>query len=172
MTAADFVNSPALPEHSLQSGSILANPSGKRRILLLQGLMGPLFRRLGQGLRDAGHAVHKVNFNGGDRLYWGLPNGIDYRGTLEEWPAALAAILAERRITDVILFGDCRQHHIRATRVCREHGVAVHVFEEGYIRPDWVTLEREGVNGHSSLPRDPQWFLDTAAALPPVPEHQ
>lgn len=134
--------------------------------------MGPLFRRLGQGLRAAGHEVHKVNFNGGDRLYWRLPNGIDYRGTLEEWPAALAALLAERRITDVILFGDCRQHHIRATRVCREHGVAVHVFEEGYIRPDWVTLEREGVNGHSNLPRDPEWFLTTAASLPPVPEHR
>lgn len=134
--------------------------------------MGPLFRRLGQGLRAAGHEVHKVNFNGGDRLYWRLPNGIDYRGTLEEWPAALAALLTERRITDVILFGDCRQHHIRATRVCREQGVAVHVFEEGYIRPDWVTLEREGVNGHSSLPRDPEWFLTTAASLPPVPEHR
>jgi capsular polysaccharide export protein len=134
--------------------------------------MGPLFRRLGQGLRAAGHEVHKVNFNGGDRLYWRLPNGIDYRGTLEQWPAALAKILAERRITDVILFGDCRQHHIRATRVCREIGVAVHVFEEGYMRPDWVTLEREGVNGHSNLPRDPEWFLTTAAALPPVREHR
>jgi len=140
--------------------------------LLLQGLMGPLFRRLGQGLRAAGHEVHKVNFDGGDRLYWRLPNGIDYRGTLEQWPAALAKILADRRITDVILFGDCRQHHIRATQVCRERKVAVHVFEEGYIRPDWVTLEREGVNGHSSLPRDPEWFRTTAAALPPVPEHR
>ncbi len=144
----------------------------KRRILLLQGLMGPLFRRLGQGLRAAGHEVHKVNFNGGDRLYWRLPNGIDYRGTLEQWPAALAEILVDRRITDVILFGDCRQHHIRATQVCRERKVDVHVFEEGYIRPDWVTLEREGVNGHSSLPRDPEWFRTTAAALPPVPEHR
>jgi capsular polysaccharide export protein len=49
--------------------------------------------------------------------------------------------------------------------------VPVHVFEEGYIRPDWVTLELGGVNGHSSLPRDPQWYRDTAAALPPVPQH-
>lgn len=172
MREVDDVSSPSLSEYSHQSGSTLSDSGGKRRILLLQGLMGPLFRRLGQGLREAGHDVYKVNFNGGDRLYWRLPNGIDYRGTLEEWPAALAAILEQQRITDVILFGDCRQHHIRATRVCREHGVAVHVFEEGYIRPDWVTLEREGVNGHSSLPRDPQWFRETAAALPPVPEHR
>lgn len=172
MRADDIVTSPARPDYFNQFGVIQTGSVQKRRILLLQGLMGPLFRRLGQGLIAAGHEVSKVNFNGGDRLYWRLPGGIDYRGTLEEWPDALAAILEERRITDVILFGDCRQHHIRATRVCRERGFAVHVFEEGYIRPDWVTLEREGVNGHSSLPRDPEWFRRTAAALPPVPEHR
>jgi len=144
----------------------------KRSVLLLQGLMGPLFRRLGQGLIQAGHTVHKVNFNGGDRFFWRLPRGIDYRGTLQEWPQALEAIIAAKEITDVVLFGDCRDHHMIATRVCRELGVPVHVFEEGYIRPDWVTFERDGVNGHSTLPRDPQWYRDTAAGLPPVPAHR
>ena len=145
--------------------------SEKRTVLLLQGLMGPLFRRLGQGLIRAGHRVHKVNFNGGDRLFWRLPNGIDYRGSLEEWPQALEGIIREQSITDVALFGDCRDHHMPAIRVCRALGVPVHVFEEGYIRPDWVTLELGGVNGHSSLPRDPAWYRATAAALPPVPPH-
>ena len=143
----------------------------RRRVLLLQGLMGPLFRHLGQGLIRAGHTVYKVNFNGGDRAFWRLPGGIDYRGTLQDWPAALEQMLRDRRITDVVLFGDCRDHHMAATRVCRALDVPVHVFEEGYIRPDWVTLELGGVNGHSSLPRDPQWYRDTAAALPPVPQH-
>ncbi|MFM6832753.1 MAG: capsule biosynthesis protein [Novosphingobium sp.] len=141
-------------------------------MLLLQGLMGPLFRCLGQGLAKAGHAVHKVNFNGGDRFFWRLPGGIDYRGTLQEWPQALEQILADRQITDVVLFGDCRDHHMVATRVCRDLRIPIHVFEEGYIRPDWVTFERDGVNGHSSLSRDPQWYLETAASLPPVPEHR
>ena len=49
--------------------------------------------------------------------------------------------------------------------------VQVYVFEEGYIRPDWVTLELGGVNGHSSLPRDPLWYREMAAVLPPVPPH-
>lgn len=144
----------------------------KRNVLLLQGLMGPLFRRLGQGLMRAGHTVHKVNFNGGDRLFWRLPNGIDYRGSLEEWPQAFQALLREKAITDVVLFGDCRDHHVAATRVCRMLDVPVHVFEEGYVRPDWVTLELGGVNGHSSLPRDPAWYRETASRLPPVPEHK
>ena len=172
MNEADLFKSVPSPEFPPPTGHTLADPPGHRRILLLQGLMGPLFRRLGQGLRAAGHDVHKVNFNGGDRLYWRLPNGIDFRGTLDDWPKGLAKIIATRAITDVILFGDCRPHHILATQICREQGVAVHVFEEGYIRPDWVTLEREGVNGHSNLPRDPEWFRRTAALLPPVPEHR
>lgn len=134
--------------------------------------MGPLFRRLGQELIRSGHTVYKVNFNGGDRFFWRLPGGIDYRGTLDEWPDTLRAIIRDKAITDVVLFGDCRAHHVAATTVCREHNIPVHVFEEGYIRPDWVTLELDGVNGHSRLPRDPEWYRRKAAELPPVPEHK
>ncbi len=148
-----------------------AKPLAQRNILLLQGLMGPLFRRVGDALRRDGYGVYKVNFNGGDRLFWRLPNGIDYRGSLQDWPAALQALIAEHQITDVVLFGDCRPMHAQAVRVCRDLHVPVHVFEEGYIRPDWVTLELGGVNGHSTLPRDPSWYLEQAAALPPAEEH-
>lgn len=147
-------------------------PLAKRNILLLQGLMGPLFRRVGQALRRDGYGVCKVHFNGGDRLFWRLPGGIDYRGAPDDWPAALATIIAEREITDVVLFGDCRPLHILAIGVCRELHIPVHVFEEGYIRPDWVTLELGGVNGHSTLPRDPAWYRAEAAMLPPAPEHR
>lgn len=147
-----------------------SNP-GQRSVLMLQGLMGPLFRRLGQGLMQGGHKVHKVNFNGGDRAFWRLPGGIDYRGSKEAWPQAFADLLDEHAVTDVMLFGDSRDHHQAATRVCAARKVPVHVFEEGYIRPDWVTMELGGVNGNSSLPRDPRWYRETAALLPPVPAH-
>jgi len=145
--------------------------SGPRTILLLQGLMGPLFHELGKALIGAGHTVHKVNFNGGDRLFWRLPNGVEYRDSLERWPEVFRQLVIDKGVTDVVLFGDCRDHHRPAVLVCQDLGIAVHVFEEGYIRPDWVTLERGGVNGNSSLPSDPEWYRATAAALPPVPPH-
>src|SRR5512145_991578 len=94
-----------------------------RRVMMLQGLMGPFFQRLGQGLRSAGHEVYKVNFNGGDRAYWRLPNGIDYRDTLENWPQAFSRLLDEHGITDVMLFGDCRDHHAAALAVCRDRAL-------------------------------------------------
>lgn len=146
--------------------------SAPRRVLLLQGLMGPFFRRLGMGLKQAGHEVFKVNFNGGDRAYWRLPNGIDFCGTLADWPQFFAGLLHQHAITDVMLFGDCRDHHAAALQICRDKNLTAYVFEEGYVRPDWVTMEVGGVNGHSSLSRDPDWYRSQAATLPPVPEHQ
>ncbi len=143
----------------------------QRSVLLLQGLMGPLFRRLGRGLMQAGHTVHKVNFNGGDRAFWRLAGGIDYRGPKADWPDALRGLIRQHQVTDVMLFGDCRDHHVVARDVCIDMAVRLHVFEEGYIRPDWVTMEAGGVNGNSSLPRDPAWYRQTAAALPPLPPH-
>ncbi|WP_179504194.1 MULTISPECIES: capsular biosynthesis protein [unclassified Sphingomonas] len=173
----ELPNSPPVPPHldfpaAAPSAKIPSdNDSGPRTILLLQGLMGPLFHELGKALLRAGHAVYKVNFNGGDRLFWRLPNGMDYRDSLDRWPAFFADLVRNKGVTDVVLFGDCRDHHRPAIRVCQDLGVAVHVFEEGYIRPDWVTLERGGVNGNSSLPSDPAWYRATAAALPAVPPH-
>ncbi|MBE7730093.1 capsule biosynthesis protein [Komagataeibacter sp. FXV3] len=145
--------------------------SSPRRFLLLQGLMGPFFHEIGKAFRKAGYEVYKINFNGGDQLFWCLPNGIDFTGRMEEWPSFLANVLTKHGITDVMLFGDCRPLHRKATALCIERGIRVYVFEEGYIRPDWVTLELDGVNGHSSLPRNPEWYRQQAALLPPLPPH-
>ncbi|MFA6219026.1 MAG: capsular biosynthesis protein [Erythrobacter sp.] len=163
---------PAIDKHLPASTTDHDRMAGPRRVMLLQGLMGPFFRRLGLGLRQAGHAVFKVNFNGGDRAYWRLSNGIDYRGTLAEWPQVFAGLLQTHEITDVMLFGDCRDYHAAALQICRENNLTAYVFEEGYVRPDWVTMEVGGVNGHSSLSRDPDWYRSQAAGLPPVPEHK
>ncbi|MBO9375665.1 capsular biosynthesis protein [Sphingomonas histidinilytica] len=139
----------------------------KQRFLFLQGPPGPFFDRLGAALRALGHAVHRINLNAGDVASWTGP-AIDYRGTAERWPSFVDDYLVQHAITDVILFGDCRPLHNAARGMARLRGVRVHVFEEGYIRPDWATLELDGVNGHSSLPRDPKWYLDAARTLPPL----
>ncbi|ATU72168.1 capsule biosynthesis protein [Komagataeibacter rhaeticus] len=144
---------------------------GPRRFLLLQGLMGPFFRRVGIALRKTGYEVYKINFNGGDQLFWRLPNGLDFTGSSAQWPDFVRRVIREHGITDVMLFGDCRPLHRVAIGICHEMHVRVYVFEEGYIRPDWVTLELDGVNGHSHLPRDPEWYVHRAALLPPLGPH-
>ncbi|EGD59936.1 capsule polysaccharide biosynthesis [Novosphingobium nitrogenifigens DSM 19370] len=128
-----------------------------RKVLLLQGPVGPFFARFAKDLRAAGADVRKINFHGGDWLF--QPNGTLYRGTMEDWPEWLAARIAEWDIDMLFLFGDCRPVHRAAHDVATRLGVEVGVFEEGYLRPDFVTLERHGVNGNSLLPRDPADYL-------------
>jgi capsular polysaccharide export protein len=141
-----------------------------RQFLFLQGLPGDFFARLGQVLAERGCGVLRVNFNAGDEWDWRAPGAINYRGSARAWPTYLARLILGRGITDIILFGDCRPLHRMARATAAGLGVAVHVFEEGYLRPDWVTLERGGVNGFSPLPSDPDWCLQAASDLSPIPD--
>ena len=122
-----------------------------RRFLFLQGPHGPYFHALGRMLERAGAQVCRVGFNRGDRAFWPLANYIAFKGRQEEWPTAIRALLVDRAITDVVLYGDTRLIHAEAVRAARAAGLQLHVFEEGYLRPYWVTYERGGSNGHSRL---------------------
>jgi len=122
-----------------------------RRFLFLQGPHGPFFRDLGAMLRRTGAEVRRIGFNRGDQAYWGREGYVPYTGTPEDWPAAIAAEFAGQGTTDLVLYGDTRFIHAEAVRQAHARGITVHVFEEGYLRPWWVTYERGGANGHSRL---------------------
>lgn len=140
-----------------------------RTFLFLQGLASPFFVRLGQALRRRGYGVERVNLNLGDRLFWNKPGAVDYRGRFENWRSFLSAFMEERGVTDLVLFGDGRPYHRVAVATAQLRGVNVHVFEEGYFRPNWITMEDGGVNGFSGLPRDRATIERLAAELPEPP---
>ena len=152
-----------------------ADPDPHRCFLFLQGPHGPFFNGLGAMLRAAGCAVWRVGFNAGDRAFWRhRASYIPYRGTPEDWPDTFAKICDDRGITDIVLYGDTRPIHAEAVRLAKSRGLAIHVFEEGYLRPYWVTYERDGSNGNSRLMEmsvaDMQSALersDMEAPLPP-----
>ena len=123
-----------------------------RTFLFLQGPHGPWFPRLAAMLRRSGAACWRVGVNSGDRVFWSdRASYIPFRGTSDDWPATFAALLAEKSVTDLVLYGDTRPIHARAVEIARARGITVHVFEEGYLRPYWITYERGGANGHSRL---------------------
>jgi len=147
-----------------------------RRVLLLQGPIGPFFHRLAKYLEGRGATVFKVNLNGGDACFfppWALPGRVfAFRGRPQAWRKYVGQLLRAQRIDAIVLFGDCRFYHRVAAHVARRLGVEVFVFEEGYIRPDYVTLERGGVNGFSQLPRDPEFYRQISGLIsvdPPKP---
>ncbi|WP_397541266.1 capsule biosynthesis protein [Roseovarius salis] len=127
--------------------------TGEARVFLfLQGPHGPFFYRLGRLLRRAGAQVWRVGFNAGDRAFW--PDGkgyIPYTSSADDWPERFGDIVAAKGVTDLVLYGDTRPIHAEAVRIAKSRGIQVHVFEEGYMRPYWVTYERGGTNGNSRL---------------------
>jgi len=140
--------------------------SPKQRFLFLQSVCSPFFQRLGKLLKEHGHVVRKVNFTFGDQVYWRQGGSVNFRGPMHTLPEFYSCQYHDHGITDIVLFGDCRPVHRPAIAVARQQGIRVHVFEEGYFRPYWITLERDGVNGNSRLPRDPEWYKEEAKKLP------
>lgn len=143
--------------------------SGRREFLFLQGPPGPFFRLLARELKSRGHGIHRINLSGGDRYDWRV-GATNYRRTRSAWPMFFDRFVRRHAITDLVLYGDCRPVHQAALRMAKLRGVRVFVFEEGYIRPDWMTLERDGVNGHSAFDRDPDLILASSRWLPEIPD--
>lgn len=142
--------------------------AARREFLFLQGPPGPFFHALATALAEREVGIHRINLSGGDRYDW--PKGAtDYRGRNRNWPMFFDRFVRARRITDLVLYGDCRPMHQTALRMAQLRGIHIHVFEEGYIRPNWMTLERDGVNGHSPMESDPELILAAASWLPEVP---
>ncbi|WP_207384379.1 capsular biosynthesis protein, partial [Moraxella caviae] len=130
-----------------------------RRILLLQGKMGTFFCRFATFLMGQGKQVHKINFNAGDAFFYCHKSEMtNYRGQVSEFYEFLQELIANKQIDAVVCFNDCRPYHAVASEVCTALGVSFFVFEEGYLRPDYITLEEYGINGYSRL--DPA-LIDT-----------
>ena len=127
-----------------------------RRFLLLQGPQSQFFRRLQKRLLKTGASVQKVNFCGGDVFLWGFAKAHWYLGNLYKWPEWIGSLFSREGITDICLYGDWRPMHWEAVRLARVRGIRIWVFEEGYLRTWFSTLEEVGVNGRSLLPRDPE----------------
>ena len=144
-------------------------PPGRRRFLFLQGPISPFFAEVAAGLRGLGHEVFRVNLNLGDRLFWRGPGGVDFIGKPEAWRHWIEAFLDQQAISDLVLLGEQRFYHREAIAAAKARGLAVTATEWGYLRPDWIILERDGTGGDSLFPRDPATIRREAHGLP-VPD--
>lgn len=149
----------------------------RRKFLFLQGPHGPFFRRLAKMLRAAGAQVWRVGFNAGDAAFWPADDSyIPFQSPVDDWRAEFSRIVETREITDIVLYGDTRRIHAEAVEEARKLGLMVHVFEEGYLRPYWVTYERGGSNGNSALmdltiPQMQKTLANAELDIPEAPAH-
>ncbi|MCA8046379.1 capsule biosynthesis protein [Burkholderia arboris] len=137
-----------------------------RSFLVLQGTASVFFSRLSEALASRGHVVHRVNFCGGDWFYGRAGKVTNYSGKFAHLSNWYADLVRTKGITDVLMFGDCRAVHRHMHPISEQFGLRVHVFEEGYVRPHWITLENHGVNGRSRMPVDPREYMRLRDVIP------
>lgn len=157
---------PAPPVEAARAGGAAgaADLFADRCFLFLQGPASPFGFRLARALRRRGARIVKVHLCGGDTVFWPGAARL-FRGRPEEWPAYVERMMALEGVSDLVLFGDCRPYHAPAVLAGRGRAVRLHLLEEGYERPGWITCESHGVNAHSDLPRTPQAIREAAVAL-------
>lgn len=137
--------------------------AARRSFLFLQGPLSPLYARVADRLEAAGHAVSRINLCIGDRMHWRRGGAVAYRGRLEGFAGFVARHMAAHGVTDVVLHGECRAYHEVAAREAVQTGARVFVTELGYLRPDWMTVDRDGTAAASMFPRDPATITRLAA---------
>ena len=134
--------------------------------LFLQGVASPFFEALAAKLRNLGYPTYRINFCGGDLSLTQETAFSLFKGSLEELPGFYLNIFKQQKITDIFLFGDQRMIHQPAILIAQQQQISVHVFEEGYLRPFWVTLEKDGVNANSLLFHQIEALMAETSVLP------
>jgi capsular polysaccharide export protein len=137
-----------------------------RSFLFLQGPISPFFSRIAHALVSKGHKAYGINLSIGDQMFWRGPNPTNYRGRLKDWPAYIEGFMDRHGITDLVLLGEQREYHKIAIQAAKQRGIRVTVTDFGYLRPDWITLEKDGMSAHSLFPRTPEAIRELAARCP------
>jgi capsular polysaccharide export protein len=164
-----FVASPPaqIRAASRSASEAFSYPGGaNRHFLIVLGPFGKFTSKLAECLNGAGARCSRVLLNGGDVYDWGFKNHLKFRGDLQEFDGWLSKTVLREAITDIIIYGDTHPYCVAAKGVAEARGLRLHVIEQGYFRPFWVTLEHGGVNGNSSLPREPKFYLNAAVGVP------
>lgn len=135
-------------------------------LLFLQGHPSFFARDLGRLLRARGHDVCHVTLNPGDWLFWPGEGSTAYRGSLARWEDWLDQFVTTRAITHLVYFADRHPYHVAAQRVALRRGIIPVSYEFGYLRPDWITVERGGQSVYSHFPNRLEVIRAAAANLP------
>jgi capsular polysaccharide export protein len=125
-------------------------------VLLLQGPLGTFFKKLSLSLYSQNITAFKINFNGGDKLFSRAKFTHDFSGRPELWEDYLTDYISAHNIDTIIVYGDCRFYHKVAAKVAKQKNITYWVFEEGYLRAGFVTLEKQGCNANSPLDKSIQ----------------
>ena len=126
------------------------------------------WRELAVAFEAAGVKAHHINFSFGDWIYWRKSGARNFNKPLSAWSEYLGDFIIRENITDILYYADQLPYHRIAADVAKRFGVKCHAVENGYLRPDWITLERGGMGRHSHFPDDPEQIAKIASQVGPA----
>ncbi|CAA6805955.1 MAG: Capsular polysaccharide export system protein KpsS [uncultured Sulfurovum sp.] len=129
-----------------------------KNILLFQGPIGFFFKKLDAQFRLRGARTFRIGLNAGDEFFSYHDNYTGYKGYQKDWHTFIKTYLLEHQIDKVFLFGDCRFYQRILVHIAEVLNIEIFVFEEGYVRPHYITLERYGVNDYSHIIRHKNFY--------------
>ena len=141
----------------MKINKIIGNVENKN-ILLLQGPMGSFFNTLDKRFTKQKANTFRIGFNAGDEYFAQANHYTGYKDIKENWKSFITNYYKTHDIHKLFVFGDCRFYQAIAVKVAREFDIEVYVFEEGYIRPNFITLEKYGVNAYSAQPKNREFY--------------
>jgi capsular polysaccharide export protein len=141
-------------------------PPGTRVFLFLQSHPSFFGREVVRHMRGKGQTCHVVNLYLGDWWFRLGTGAVNYTGSLADWPDWLETFIDRHRITDIVYYADQRPYHRIARKIARARGIDCTAYEFGYLRPDYITLERGGMGPFSHFPDDPDQIERLASDLP------
>lgn len=140
--------------------------TGAKVFLFLQGPPSIFARTVADELELLGHRTLRVNLCPGDWLSWHDKRCTSYKGKLTEWPSWLNTFCLVQGVTDLVYYADRVPYHSAAAEVGADLGLTCTAYEFGYLRPDWITLERNGMSAHSLFPNTAAQISEAAKGLP------
>ena len=131
-------------------------------VIFLVGPIGTFFSRLANYLERNNVKTYKISFP----LYeYGFHKSrrINYSDDISRFKEFLEEVILKKNIKHIFMYGNVLIPHKQALNLCDEldkKGIIVntHIFELGYLRPNFVTLENKGVNYESSFIRDYNFY--------------
>jgi capsular polysaccharide export protein len=153
------------PDHNAEQDNRLV----ARHVLFLQGPISPFFKLMADKLEMENCRCFRINLCFGDWLFWRGREATQFRGRQSDWPAFIERYLIDNAITDIVLLGEQRFYHKEAIRLAQSMAIQVIATDFGYLRPDWITFEKNGMSSSSRFPKCPEAIMALAQKAPQLP---
>ena len=146
-------------------------------VLFLMGPIGSFFSRLSSYLAKKEIKTYKISFP----LYefgFSKSKRIYFNKDILSFKEFLKQVILKKEIKHIFMYGNVLIPHRQALDLSQElqkEGIKIntHIFELGYLRPNFVTLESDGINFTSSLILNKDFYMQQEGykKLPTVAKH-